>query len=103
MNRKNNETYVIKISNSSFDIIHIDSTKVTGNINKVNVSGGKNKNCYVIKFPEASSQEERMMMIIGILHCDSNWFLISLVWCFYVILFVSIILVCYPVDVIIIN
>ena len=65
INRKYDETYTIKILKGFFDIIHIDSSKIVGTVYKIN---GAEKSAYAIKFPEEASQEERMMIVLSILH-----------------------------------
>ena len=67
MDRK--ETYTIKIQKTYFDIIHVDSLKIEGNVHKLSINGS---NAYALRFPEAASQEERMMLIISIIHYDNN-------------------------------
>ena len=47
---ENNKACMIKISNSNNNIIHINSVKITGNMNKVNASNNKNNSCYIMKF-----------------------------------------------------
>jgi len=67
MDRK--ETYTIKIQKTYFDIIHVDSLKIEGTVHKTSINGS---NAYALRFPEAASQEERMMLIISIIHYDNN-------------------------------
>jgi len=47
---ENNKACMIKISNSNNSIIHINSVKITGNMNTVNASNNKNDSCYIMKF-----------------------------------------------------
>lgn len=86
------ESYTVKIHTSCFgpncntcggtscnklaiyDIIHVDSQKVVGNIQKMFITGTTHRvqNCaYAVKFPEAASQEERMMLIVSTLQHDN--------------------------------